>query len=609
MKSLNWLISRHINLLLFFLLLIIIPLLQYSLLQPVLKQGLTADDWKVLFEYKTYGPAPLFNFLNVWRLMGPYTTSHFYYVGILESLFGLNYEAFQTVNIIIKTVATLIVFPFILIVFKDRLLATFTTILFAVSHSSTGSLQYLLYGTEYLAIFFMLIFFICYYYTFKQRKPYHLLNKYSLIVPPLLLLITFFISPIRIYPLFIALLLIETFLFFQTKSINNSKSMIIMLSALFLPIFLLSSLVSGVSSGYINGPLMLFNQIIKGSWELVFTPFSGLGYLFLTTDFFAQFNSLGLSSFILFYAVLTILISFLLSKRPLRFFLSVFITTLLLSLLYYHKESSQISFYPISFGIYIFVIAIFTFLEWLTKKKEILLIILSASIILSAIFLWSTWLILGNALIFEEATHRYLVMPTLGVSIFEASLLTIFYNWCRRIKLNRFGQVAIVIILVLIYKFSDQEIKRHFNNLLSMGTGAQQQVMMEDKLLSIIKNNYNSQTSEPILLFIDSSEDTINTKFYEVTLKLSYFGYWVHVRRGSDINGCIGMIYNKEKLKDLIVVKDRKEGFIYDGFCVENKYGVGQKKVFYELDNFYALKLSNKEFNNIKEELLTRFGF
>lgn len=612
----NW----QINLLLFIALSIGVFFIEYFILSPVLKQGLTADDWQQLFKYKTYGPSHLSDVLTTWRSMGPYTTSHFYYVGILESLFGINYQAFQITNVFFKALSTLLLFPLVLVFFKRRILACLATLLYAISHSSTGSLQYVLYGTEYIAISSMLIFLIAYYYTFKNRKPYHLINKFNLLIPPALLVITFLLSPIRIYPLLVLLVLVEVFLLILFRTTDSFKKSLIILGSLFLPIFLVSTFVFGLTSGYLNGPTILYHEMIKGNWQLILTPFSGLGYLFLTDDSLKLFGLFGqvdpnsnsyslLMGLILSYAFFTILISFILSKNPKRFFLSILLTNLFLDILFFWTGYIQKSIYSASFGIYIFVVGFFTFSEWLGRKKDILLLTLTAGIVFSCIFLWSTWLILGHASVFNQATHRYLVMPSLGSSIFTAVLLVIFYDKYKQIKFKGFKEVIIILILILLYQLSYREINRHFDSLLAVGAGAKEQQFIQGRIINALKkNNYNPFDPEPVLFYFES-EDLHNTKFYEVTLDLGYFWYWVHLQRSLNPSGCVGSILSKKQLRESIVTKDNQKGFIYDGICVEDRYKVGQVKVFYDPENFYAFKLRDRDIFDIKKDLLKDLGF
>ncbi|MBI2600872.1 hypothetical protein HYW42_02865, partial [Candidatus Daviesbacteria bacterium] len=111
------------NLQLFLLLILIIGVSQYLFFGLVLNYGFTPDDWGLLLFYKTLGDNPLSQIPYVWSVKGAYTTGPIYFIGILNDFFGLNYQAYQITNIVLKTLATLSLFPLILIVFKRKLLA------------------------------------------------------------------------------------------------------------------------------------------------------------------------------------------------------------------------------------------------------------------------------------------------------------------------------------------------------------------------------------------------------------------------------------------------------------------------------------------------------
>jgi hypothetical protein len=130
----------------------------------VLQLGFTPDDWRLLFFYQSLGDNPFSKILYVWSVKGAYTTSQVYYIGILNYFFGLNYQLYQVTNIVIKTIATVSIFPLVLIIFKRRLLAFLTTLLYGASFMGSKSLEYVVKGTDYLAIIPMNIFFIFYYY-------------------------------------------------------------------------------------------------------------------------------------------------------------------------------------------------------------------------------------------------------------------------------------------------------------------------------------------------------------------------------------------------------------------------------------------------------------
>ena len=93
------------------------------------------------------------------------------------------------------------------------------------------------------------------------------------------------------------------------------------------------------------------------------------------------------------------------------------------------------------------------------------------------------------------------------------------------------------------------------------------------------------------------------------------FGYWVHFRRlGNGIisDGCISEISDKKILKSSLLLKNNKLGFEYPGICVDQKNEVGShmKKAmaFYGLDNFYAFRIQDGEFIDIKNEIFKELG-
>lgn len=75
------------------------------------------------------------------------------------------------------------------------------------------------------------------------------------------------------------------------------------------------------------------------------------------------------------------------------------------------------------------------------------------------------------------------------------------------------------------------------------------------------------------------------------------------------IDGCTEVFYgDKESLAKLIKVENGQKGFIYRSLCVEKGVG-GYAQPILTSDNFYAFKLKNKDFIDIKEEVLYELEF
>jgi len=61
-----------------------------------------------------------------------------------------------------------------------------------------------------------------------------------------------------------------------------------------------------------------------------------------------------------------------------------------------------------------------------------------------------------------------------------------------------------------------------------------------------------------------------------------------------------------EELKKNFVIKDGEKGFMYDSDCIDQDSSLIGLKVFYPLSNFYAYKIENKEFVDIKDEIISQ---
>lgn len=95
---------------------------------------------------------------------------------------------------------------------------------------------------------------------------------------------------------------------------------------------------------------------------------------------------------------------------------------------------------------------------------------------------------------------------------------------------------------------------------------------------------------------------------------MSYqFGFWVHFMRAGGLikRGCIEAVTDKQVLKTIIDLKDGKKSFLYSGFCSDkqDEWVIIKDSVFYDVDNFYAYRLLNGKFVNIKDEILKELNF
>ncbi len=601
----------------FFLLIPIILLIQFSLLSIIFKFGFTADDWLLLFDYKTIGLSSglfLDKTLTIISEKGIYTAYQVLYIGILESFLKGNYQAYHITNITFKILATISLYPLVLIIFQRKLLAFLTTILFAISYSSAGALQFVVKGSDYLAIFFMNICLIAYYLSFKTKK------KLLLFITAILLFLAFLFSPIRIYPFLLFIILAEIFIGIKNKGL---KGLIIAPLRLFLLffLFLVPMLFLANSTGnYLNGPLVIYRFLSYGNYQLLLTPFAGLGYTFLPNDYWPIFGSVTFDNFkdylffllhgpVIIYSILAILLGFLITKKPLSFILGLIFTNFVFELICYFlitnvrtvagpniKGFYPISTYAIFLGFFCLSVAVSSLMLWLkNKKSNILLLSLFLGPVFSSIFLWGTWLIIGDNLTFKEGIHWYLIIPPIGISLFLASLMVLWFDRIKKVvnpNLKKALLGFLFLTLLPVYLISSKEINTTFSYLTSIGYGASDQENIKNKLLNYVKSPLDKK---PALFYLDTTENTsVDPLFYPVTL-ISGFDKKMHFRNWELVNGCLSLITDKDTLKKSAAIQDGIKGFKVISLCVEDKSFAINYEVFYKPENFYAFKLIGKD--------------
>lgn len=607
---------------LFFLLIFIVVISQYLLLGPVLKYGLTPDDWGMLFFYKTLGANPLAKIVYVWSVKGAYTTGPIYFIGILNDFFGLNYQSYQVANIILKILATLSLYPLILLVFKNRLLAFLTVFLYGISYISSRSLEYVVKGTDYLAIFLMNIFLIIYYYIISKRIK----SWRWFIAMCFFWFVSLMISPIRIYPILVLIPLIEVFLWLQQRSVSNVTQSVKRLLILYLPFLIIYLYKPSAILAFLQNPPVIYQAIATGNWHLLLTPFQGMGLTLLTNGFWSNLiNNLsitGIGEYLLFLArgplvvfgFFILILAILKSQKPARFFLHAFSLNFLLDIFFYYIAIHELSIaenlrlhfdparmYPILTSGFMLAISFASFLEWrdLGKRDNLLLALWTSSPI-ALLYTFLIWFLAPFGVGFEGQQGYYLVVPAISASLFLAAILAVVYNKAIKIK-RSFSKLVVVcgiiVSLFYVYSLNRNDIQYFFNGAGINGRYAADQEKMYGQLVTHLKGDFRK--GESILFYFDAFEDGARGTFYTETLLLNLANR-LHIERGG-INGCIAVFYQDlPSLEKLVVVKNNVKGFIYKSQCGEE---------FFSINNFYAFKLKNDQLTEIKQEVLQKLGY
>lgn len=624
MMIIKFLKGRKINILTFLLLVFFVGLLQIILFSPQLEFGFTPDDWWPLALYKYLDSDLLTNILQVWRKNGLYTSYQVIYISVLHNFFGFNFQAYQMTNLILKALSALIIYPLILIVFKNRLLAFVTVLLYAMAYSPLGTLELVVRGSDFIGIIFICIFFIAYYKVIvgKVNSILHLTG------PMVLLLLSMVFSPIRIYPVLVFILLIELYLSLTQRTGSSIFNSIKRIGVIFFPyitMFVLSpsSILSFTS---VNAPAIL-SRIYMGNWQLILYPLGSFGSLFLLNDYWRIFGVIKISSFtdftgylisgpLIIYLLITLFYSFILlspSKRIFKFCLKTLLLALIMLspvfILAKHSESinanirmgyDYVELYPVMFSVFIFSLSFFIWREWVNReKKDYLLLSLWLGPIFAFVHIIFTWIFKDYSVLYK-GVHTYLNIPSIGISLFFAGTFALLYQRIR----NSFGslgkQLAILVFLLLIPIFIiNKNITQFYFALTSYSMNAKEHEAFRNRVWNKL-TGFNNNV--PTFFYFDATEDYINGRFYEQSM-LGRFSAWMFFKGNYPPGSCnLPVFINSQPqlLKDKFIGQDGEIGFSYVDYC--------GRPNFYKLEDFYAFKLMNKEPIDIKDEILKELG-
>lgn len=603
--------------------------IQFTFLDLALEIGFKPDDWILYFEYKTLGPNPLSKIAQVWVERGAYTAYQVYYLGLLENLVGFDYKLFQTISLIFKSLATLAVFPLVLVIIKNKLLAVLTTILYAISFSSIGSFEFAVKGSDYLAIFWMCMFFIVYYLSIRSN----LRNFLWLGISFMLLVLTLMFSPIRLYPLLILLPLVEAYLLINNQELISLRSSLTRLMVFYFPFIILIFFSPSSVLGYLQSPFGIYKNISEGNWHLILSPFSGIGNTFIATEYWGRiFGSVmidNIKEYLYFllggptviFGTLTLIIAFLRSKKPILFFLLAFIVNLILEILvffiathykYLPKEQGMLyeptGIYSTLFGIYILVLGVVCFIEWKrSQKSDYLLLAFWIGSLFLFIFVFATWALAPIGTNFSSTSY-YLVVSAMGSALLAAAFLLMVFDRAKQAKnilFKIFLFVPLLFVFVSIFWMSSQEIQGRFKDLLKNGRSAEGQILIQERFRNVIKG---IDLTKPALFYFDTSDIEGEGPFYSEGFLIA-FPFWMHFQDNTLRDGCFEILYLNEHKQLLPYIKqqDGRKGFFYRSLCLENGKA-SQREILYKPENFYAFKLKNKDFLDIKEEVLKQLG-
>lgn len=579
--------------------------LQYDFLKPVFDIGLTPEDRGFILFYKTLGSQPLTKILEVWSKHGAYTTIPIYYIGFVESLTGFNYLLIQLAGMFLRTLAVLSIFPLAAVVFKNKWLASLSTIIFAFSYTTSGALETGVEPSEYLGLFLMNIFLLAYYYLNTR-----LLHLGWLIAASALLFAAVTASVMRVYPILFLLPVIEIFLWILNPGKYKFKYLVIKLAVLYLPFLVLIYHSPAMATGHFLLPALLA-EVSGGNWHLLLTPVEGLGFMVPVSKYYLKFGVLDLSQFsrytaflsggpLVIYGAAAWLLSWISMKKPLFLALRIFFLNLGLELLMYwivgYGGYNPLRLYPVLSGLFILSSAVNFFWVWCRQKeKNNLILALWLGPFAGLFYITATYFFASLDLSFGGAQDHYLLMPTFGISLFAASGLMLLHTKLSGSRIGpALGIGLITLILLALYGLNKELVYGYFNSANANGRAAAGQELIQGRIRQKLTG---LDYSRPTLVFFDTSEiPNENRPFYSEGL-LTPLSYFMLLQDDKTINGCIGVVYgDNEKIK-------LKKSMTYSATCVDGS-GMSVKEIPLKRDNLYAFKIKDKNFIDIKDQVL-----
>lgn len=625
------------NLLAIFFLLLVTIVLDWFFFSKQLHYGFRDVDWQVLYFFKLFGNISSHHLWGEIKELGVYA-SESYYVGVLEQFIGINFVKLHLVTHVFKIFSAIAIYFLIMLVFKRKLLAFITSIIYTISYTHAGAFFQLASGAYFLTTIFMVLFLTTYYYSISGRN----ILKWST-ATGILLVITFLLKPERMYPLVALVLSIELVIVAFSKFkkdiliISSKRTMLILLPFVILSLFyyaLLKYFPLGLSPNQFSIVANLrFESIMKGNFQLFLYPFASFGSIFLFEGYWKWLGQLNFQNFfdflssliigpILRLGIFTFILLAFIYKKPLRLTLLVTALVFVFSVIIYvlninwqnippaariHFDPNLIGI-PAIFGSYIFILGCIVCFRWI-KNHDVTFAPLALGLYFAFLFILLTWIPSDLQLVFM-GPQRYLSIPSIGTSLFIAGLLVIIYDRIKTVRAIKDFAPVIFLLLIPLIMINYQVASKFFDyELTYAGLRGNEQTRMKNQFRQLVGKISQEEKS---LFYFDETMDKENGYFDEGTV-MAGFEYWTRVNMDGTLNHFPdpGMMRTNVQcpqhthqncidiLKAGLAMVDGERGIWYqDPIRVK----LGQR--FFKLSNFYAVRFINKQLIDIRAEVL-----
>lgn len=603
---------------LFFLLIPIVIFSQIYLLAPDLKFGLIDVDNGTLYGFRQLRdkyPDNLQFIINSYKSWGTYS-HQFYYMGILNYLFGDNFENYHIIAHIFKIIATIGIYPLIYFLSGSSLVAFLGTVFYSFSPSSMGSLYGISNGNDYPAILTLSIFLGIYLYSFKKN----ILSLKLLLWCFLFFFSSLIISPERSIPIIILVSIFEMIFFLRHPSRLKLLTSIKRAGLLFIPIFLFlilkppSNAVGSVSTLLANTGNLL-NGIRMGRGDYLLNPFISLSSTFLPDKYWTFIGIIQTDNFVEYMVRLltiplvtvfipTFIIIAILSKKPLRFILLVFLITMFGGVFSYFGALGHqgMLINQAVAGFYILGLAVGFLMEYLENEQVLsfgnrnnLYFGLFFGPFISFIFILTMWLTSGNMDTFR-GIYRYLTIASIFSCLFLGNIIALLFKRIYQEKMI-FKLISFLpfLLLIQIVRLNIAEVEDYYDHSLAIGYGWEDQNKMRQLLLPYYRN---LSLGSPRIIYADVHTDAINTQYYSNTIYAGWDAWPMWFPGVNFKQGIIPyMVIDYSVLKSWVTERDGTIGIFYPGSFLS------YKPTFYKSENFFAVRFVNRQLIDITKEI------
>lgn len=156
------------------------------------------------------------------------------------------------------------------------------------------------------------------------------------------------------------------------------------------------------------------------------------------------------------------------------------------------------------------------------------------------------------------------------------------------------------LLLIQIIRLNIGEIKDYYDHSFAIGYGWEDQNKMRQLLLPYYQN---LSSDNPRLIYVDVHTDAVNTQYYSNTVYAGWDAwpmYWPNVGFKSGLIPYMAIDYYT--LKSWVTKRDGTTGIFYPGTFLS------YKPTFYRPENFFAVRLVNRQLIDITDQVKEELG-